>query len=92
MIGSFSLRRCYAKASKFYQGIPVEFLKKQLGKKKFVRIVSIGKPRPSDRNNSFKVPCKYEIEADGVKSVVQSHPYVRPVFGHPDRWTIDGGI
>ncbi|MBA7645654.1 hypothetical protein ES703_53412 [subsurface metagenome] len=86
------IARDYAKASKLYQGIPVEFLQKQLGKKKFVRIVSIGKPTPSDRPNSLRVPCKYEIEVDGVKSVVQSYPYVRPVFGQPDRWTIDGGI
>lgn len=82
----------YATASKLYQGIPVELLEKQLAKKKFVRIISIGKPKPSNRNNSLKVPCKYEIEEDGVKFVVQSHPYVRPVFGQPYRWTIDGGI
>jgi len=82
----------YATASKLYQGIPVKFLEKQLGRKKFVRIVTIGEPTPSDRNNSLRVPCKYEIEVDGVKSVVQSHPYVRPVFGQSDRWTIDGGI
>lgn len=64
----------YATASKLYQGIPVQFLEKQLTKKKFVRIISIGKPRPSDRNNSLKVRCKYEVEEDGVKFVVQSHP------------------
>lgn len=86
------IARDYAAASRLYQGIPVEFLEKQLGKGKFVRIVSLGKPTPSDRNNSLRVPCKYEIEVDGVKSIVQSHPYVRPVFGQPDRWTIDGGI
>jgi len=82
----------YVTASKLYQGIPVEFIEKQLGKKNFIRVVSIGKPTPSDRNNSLRVPCKYEIELDGEKSVVQSHPYVRPVFGQPGRWTIDGGI
>ena len=86
------IARDYATASKLYQGIPVEFLEKQLGKKKFVRIVAIGEPTPSDRNDILRVPCKYEIEVDGVKSVVQSHPYVRPVFGQPERWTIDGGI
>ena len=86
------IARDYATASKLYQGIPVKFLEKQLGRKKFVRIVTIGEPTPSDRNNSLRVPCKYEIEVDGVKSVVQSHPYVRPVFGQSDRWTIDGGI
>lgn len=82
----------YATASKLYQGIPVEFLEKQLGKTKFVRIISIGEPEPSDRNNSLRIPCKYEVEVDGVKSVVESHPYVRPVFGQPGQWTIDGGI
>lgn len=82
----------YATASKLYQGVPVEFLEKQLAKQKFLRIVSIGKPTPSEINNSLKVPCEYEIEVDGVKSVVQSYPYVRPVFGQPERWTIDGGI
>jgi hypothetical protein len=86
------IARDYATASKLYQGIPVEFLEKQLGKTKFVRIISIGEPEPSERNNSLRVPCEYEVEVDGEKSVVGSHPYVRPVFGQPDQWTIDGGI
>jgi len=81
-----------AKASKLYQGLPVELFEKQVGKMNFVRIISIDKPTPSDRNNSLRVPCKYEVEVDGKKSVVQSQVYVRPVFGQPDRWTIDGGI
>ena len=86
------IARDYAAASKLYQGIPVEFLEKQLGKTKFVRIISIGEPEPSERNNSLRVPCEYEVEVDGEKSVVESHPYVRPVFGQPGQWTIDGGI
>ena len=82
----------YAKASKLYQGIPVPVLEKNLANKSFVRIISIGKPTPSDRNNSLRVSCTYELEVHGKKSEVQSHPYVRPVFGQPDHWTIDGGI
>jgi len=82
----------YAKASRIYSGVPAELLEQKLGPLKFLRIVSIGKPAPSTFNNSLKVPCEYEIEANGVKSVSQSGIYVRPVHGQPDRWSIDGGF
>lgn len=82
----------YAKASQLYQGVPPEFLKKQLAGKNFVRIVSIGEPKPSKWNDRLIVPCEYEVEVNGEKTVVKSNPFVRRVFGQADHWTIDGGI
>lgn len=82
----------YAKASRLYSGVPAELLEQKLSAVKFVRIVSIGEPAPSTFNDSLKVPCEYEIEANGVKSVSQSGIYVRPVHGQPGRWSIDGGF
>ena len=82
----------YAKASRLYSGVPAELLEQKLAGVKFIRIVSIGKSTPSTRNNSLKVPCEYEIEANGVKSVSKSGIYVRPVHGQPGRWSIDGGF
>ncbi|MBN2271017.1 MAG: hypothetical protein JXN61_10405 [Sedimentisphaerales bacterium] len=82
----------YAKAGRIYSGVPAELLEQKLAAVKFVRIVSIGEPTPSTFNDSLKVPCEYEIEADGVKSVSQSGIYVRPVHGQPGRWSIDGGF
>lgn len=82
----------YAKASRIFSGVPAELLEQKLAPMKFLRIVSIGKPAPTTFNNSLKVPCEYEIEANGVKSVSQSGIYVRPVHGQPGRWSIDGGF
>ncbi|MBL7153925.1 MAG: hypothetical protein ISS79_09425 [Phycisphaerae bacterium] len=82
----------YAKASRLYSGVPAELLEQKLAGVKFIRIVSIGEPAPSTFNNSLRVPCEYEIEANGVKSVSKSGIYVRPVHGQPGRWSIDGGF
>jgi hypothetical protein len=82
----------YAKASRIYSGVPAELLEQKLAPVKFIRIVSIGEPTPSTFNNSLKVPCEYELEANGVKAVRQSGIYVRPVYGQPGRWSIDGGF
>jgi len=82
----------YAEAGRLFAGLPAEFLEKKLAGVKYLRIVSIGEPTPSTFNNSLKVPCEYEIEANGVKSVSQSGIYVRPVHGQPGRWSVDGGF
>jgi len=82
----------YAKAGRLYSGIPAEFLEQKLAGMKFIRIVSIGEPTPSTFNNSLNVPCEYETEAGGIKSVSQSGIYVRPVHGQPGRWSIEGGF
>jgi len=82
----------YAKASRLYSGVPAELLEQKLAPVKFVRIVSIGQPTPSTFNDSLKVPCEYEIEANGAKTTRQSGIYVRPVHGQPGRWSIDGGF
>lgn len=82
----------YGKASRLFSGVPAELLQQKLAPVKFIRIVSIGEPIPSTFNNSLKVPCEYEFEANGVKAVRQSGIYVRPVHGQPGRWSIDGGF
>lgn len=81
----------YSKASRLYQGIPVSVLEKHLASKTLIRIMSIGEPKPS-KWNKLLVPCKYEVEENGKKFIVQSNAYVRRVFGEQDRWTCDGGI
>ena len=82
----------YDKASRIYSGVPAQLLEQKLAPLKFVRIVSIGKPKPSTFNNSLKVPCEYEVEAGGVKSTRKSGIYVRLLHGQPGRWSIDGGF
>lgn len=79
----------YAKAGRLFQGVPAEFLEKQFAGKSFVRIVSIGQPKPS-KWNKLLVPCEFEVEVDGKKTLVQANFYVREVVGVPSRWTVDG--
>jgi hypothetical protein len=41
------------------------------------------------------VPCKIEVERDGVKSVWQPYgPFVRAIHreGEPPRWEVHGGL
>ncbi|MHC4658604.1 MAG: hypothetical protein ACYS83_05420 [Planctomycetota bacterium] len=82
----------YTKASRLFIGISAQFLKERFGKVKFLRIVSIDKPIHSESDNRLRVPCELEVEVDGAKSVKQLHPYVRPVGGQTDRWSIEGGF
>jgi hypothetical protein len=57
---------------------------------KYVRIVEIGQPVPDVKSGSSKVPVKIEMKKSGNKATFT--PFVRPVYGHPDRWGICGGI
>jgi outer membrane lipoprotein-sorting protein len=59
---------------------------------KFLRIVEVGKPVPHSENGTTEVPLKIELEATAGKQTREFSPYVRPVYGHPDRWGICGGI
>jgi len=63
-------------------------------KMKFVRIVSIGEPKPQPIAGvgGTVVDCQVEIERDGVKMIKAFKPAVRPVYSKPDHWTIHGGI
>ena len=82
----------YDEAGRLFSGMSARGLKQRFGKGKFLRIVSIDKPIHSESDNRLRVPCELEVEVDGAKSVVQLHPYVRPVGGQTDRWTIEGGF
>ena len=88
----------YEKASQLFCGVPVEELRDGLGGMRILRIVSIGEPTPHPTNPEFgglRVPCKIEIEKDGVRSIWEPFgPFVRTIHRqseHP-RWEIHGGI
>jgi len=81
----------YEQASRLYGGMPPAMLEKAMAKDRIIRIVSFGKPTPFIPNSSLRVPCKVEFEKAGVQEI-KPGPYVRPVFGQPDRWEICGGF
>ena len=84
----------YEKASRLYEGVPPDVLRKALAGSKVVRIVSIGKPTAHPETESLKVPLTLEFEKGGVKEVkeIAPGPFVRHVYARPDRWTISGGF
>jgi len=86
----------YAEAGRLYQGIPAEKMREVYGEGgSFIRIVSIGEPRPEPKYGKLRVPCTVEIEKDGEITQLQPHPeglLVGPVNNEPGRWTIFGGI
>lgn len=85
----------YAKAGQLYSGAPADKMRERWEKMNVVRIISIGEPipHPTPGVGGFQVPCKIEIERDGVKSIYEPYgPGVRPVHGQPDRWNIHGGV
>lgn len=85
----------YARAGQLLEGTPADFIQKQFGQIKFLRIVSIGSagPHPNPGTKGLVVPCTVEIEKDGEKSEMKLNRLgVRQVHGQPDRWTIFGGI
>lgn len=86
----------YAEAGRLYQGIPAEKMREVYGEGgSFIRIVSIGEPRPEPKYGKLRVPCTVEIEKDGEIIQLQPHPeglLVGSVNNEPDRWAIFGGI
>jgi len=85
----------YAKAGRIYGNITATRIEEMFKELKIVRIISIDepKPHPTPRVGGFMVPCKLEIEKDGVKSVYEPYgPGVRAVYGQPNRWNIHGGV
>jgi hypothetical protein len=85
----------YAKAGRIYGNNPASKIEEMFKELKIVRIISIDepKPHPTPRFGGFMVPCKLEIEKDGIKSVYEPYgPGVRPVHGQPNRWNIHGGV
>jgi hypothetical protein len=85
----------YAKAGRIYGNTPATKIEEKFKELKIVRIISVGepKPHPSPGVGGFMVPCKLEIEKDGVKSIYEPYgPGVRPIHGQPNRWGIHGGV
>jgi len=85
----------HAKAGRIYGGVPAKIMEERFADLKVIRIISIGepKPHPSPGVGGFMVPCKLEIEKDGIKSVYEPYgPGIRTVHGHPNRWGIHGGV
>jgi len=85
----------YAKAGRIYGNNPTSTIEEMFKDLKIVRIISINEPKPHPTPNvgGFMVPCKLEIEKNGVKSVYEPYgPGVREVSGQPNRWNIHGGV
>jgi len=85
----------YAKAGRLYSGVPADKIRERWKELNVVGIISIGEPvpHPTPGVGGFQVPCKIEVEKDGVKSVYEPYgPGVRPVHGQPERWNIHGGV
>ena len=86
----------YAKAGKLLGGAPADWVKQQpIGKKKVLRIISIGSahPHPNPRTEGVVVPCVVEIEENGKVSEWKLDKLgIRQVYNQPGRWTIFGGI
>lgn len=84
----------YAKARRMYEGIPAEKVKEIFGQADRVQIVSLGEPTPHARPETqfLCVPFEVELETGGTKSTKKGTAYVRPVYNHPDHWTINDGI
>ena len=88
----------YEKAGQLYCGVPAEKLRNSpLGKIRFLRIVSLDKPTPHPVSEigGLRVPCKIEVEKDGVKSVWEPYgPFVRTTHRQMEnpRWEIHGGL
>ena len=85
----------HAKAGRIYGGVPTKIMEERFADLKVIRIISIGepKPHPSPGVGGFMVPCKLEIEKDGIRSVYEPYgPGVRSVRGQPNRWDIHGGV
>jgi len=85
----------YAKAGQLYSGVPADRIRESWEDLNVVQIISISEPipHPSPGVGGFMVPCKLEIEKDGVTSVYEPYgPGVREVHSQPNRWNIHGGV
>ena len=84
----------YKKAGLIYGGIPEQKMKESFGRVEFFRIVEVGTPAAGVHPDptALQVPVKVEWGVEGVKSIRQFKPYVRPVHSQRARWGICGGI
>jgi len=85
----------YAKAGQLLEGEPADFIQKQFGQIKFLRIISVGPaaPHPNPETKGLVVPCTLEIEKDGeIIQWKREGVGVREVYNQPGRWTIFSSI
>ncbi len=85
----------YAKAGQLFEGAPADFIQKQFGQIKFLRIISVGpaSEHPIPETKGLVVSCTLEIEKDGETIQWKLEGIgVRQVYNQPGRWTIFGGI
>jgi hypothetical protein len=81
----------YAKAGQLLEGAPADFIRKQFGQMKSLRIISVGPaaPHPNPETKGLVVPCILEIEKDGkIIQWKRDQIGVRQVYNQPGRWTI----
>jgi hypothetical protein len=81
----------YSKAGQLMEGAPADFIQKQFGQMKFLRIISVGPAsgHPNPETKGLVVPCTLEIEKDGeIIQWKRDHIGVREVYNQPGRWTI----
>jgi hypothetical protein len=85
----------YAKAGQLLEGAPADFIQKQFGQIKFLRIISVGPAsgHPNPETKGLVVPCTLEIEKDGeIIQWKREGVGVREVYNQPGRWTIFSSI
>jgi hypothetical protein len=85
----------YAKAGQLLEGAPADFVQKQFGQTKFLRIISVGPAaeHPNPETKGLVVPCTLEIEKDGeIIHWKREGIGVRQVYNQPGRWTIFSAI
>ncbi|MFZ2146412.1 MAG: hypothetical protein WAV28_04255 [Sedimentisphaerales bacterium] len=81
----------YARAGQLCEGVPADFIQKQFGQIKFLRIISVGPAagHPNPETKGLVVPCTLEIEKDGeIIQWKRAGIGVRQVYNQPGRWTI----
>jgi len=85
----------YAKAGQLLEGAPADFIQKQFGQMKFLRIISVGPAaeHPNPETKGLVVPCTLEVEKDGETIQWKRKEIgVRQVYNQPGRWTIFSAI
>lgn len=77
----------YAEAGKLFGGVPPQWFDKS-GDLRPVRIISIGEAQENREWAPYWVPCQYEVERDGRRSIVTGDLAIRGVGGQPSRWYV----
>ena len=89
------IQKDYTRAGLMYQGFPAAKFEESFGKRGIqISILSMDKPTAVDMPvGAYRVHCKILLEVGGDTQIWEPHgPFVAPVRGNPDRWSIVGGI